>query len=96
MTNSDIKIFIDELTYQDHYVVYNGQKMFFNGCQCEIDNSGKVISSRIEVYNLDNDKVIFSHIGKNQAECIEALLDNFRIDGKAFLEAALGMEWIDG
>lgn len=96
MTNDDIKVFVDELTYQDHYVIYNGQRIFFNGCQCEIDNCGKVISSYFEVYNLDNNTVIFAHIGKSQAECIEAMLDSFRIDGKSFFEAALGMEWIDG
>lgn len=96
MTNDDIKVFVDELTYQDHYAVYNGQKLFFNGCQCEFDNCGKVISSHIEVYNLDSNKVIFSYSGKNQAECIEAMLNSFRIGGKSFFEAALGMEWIDG
>lgn len=96
MTNDDIKVFVDELTYQDHYVVYNGQKMFFNGCQCEFDDCGKVISSCIEVYNLDTKTTIFSYTGKNPAECIEALLDKFRIDGKSFFEAALNFEWVDG
>ncbi len=96
MVSDDIRVFIDELAYQDHYVVYCGQKLFFNGCQCETDDNGKVKSSHIEVYNLDTKEVIFSYAGKNQSECIDAMLDNFSIGGKSFYEAALDMEWIDG
>ena len=43
--------FIEKLHYEDHYAIYNGEKLFFNGCQTKILENGTK-SVKLEVYNL--------------------------------------------
>ena len=52
MIDGNVYDFLDKLYYEDHYVIYNNEKYFFNGCQSRISPDGKVMSVRLEIYNL--------------------------------------------
>ncbi len=87
--------FIDKLYYEDHYVVYNGDKYFFNGCQTSKDNTGKITSVLLEIYNLSIGKTVFSIIKSSATECIEAFEDAPIWNGKTFWDVESQMQWVD-
>ena len=87
--------FINKLYYEDHYVIYNGNKYFFNGCQTEKDADGHTVSVTLEIYNLSVDKTVFSVIKSSAAECIEALEEAPIWNGKTFWEIESQMKWVD-
>ncbi len=60
MINGDANVFIDQLSYEDHYVLFNGVKYFLNGCQVSKNDEGKIISVRLEVYDLTSKTTIYS------------------------------------
>lgn len=87
--------FLDKLYYEDHYVIYNNEKYFFNGCQSRISPDGKVMSVRLEIYNLSTDKTVFSVTKASASECIEALEDALIWNGKSFWDIEKFMKWVD-
>lgn len=87
--------FIDKLYYEDHYVIYNGDKYFFNGCQTSKDSTGSVINVTLEIYNLSTDKTIFSVTKSSATECVETLEDAPIWNGKTFWEVESQMQWVD-
>ena len=48
MIDGNTKDFLDKLFYEDHYVVYEGEKYFLNGCQTTY-NDDKSETVRLEV-----------------------------------------------
>lgn len=95
MIDGKVSEFLDKLCYEDHYIVYNNEKYFFNGCQSEKDANGKVISVKLEVYNLSTDEIIFSVTKKSAIECIEALEEAPIWNGKSFWDVESNMKWVD-
>lgn len=95
MINGNASEFIDELTYQDHYVNYQGQKYFFNGCQCKTNSNGDISSVTLEVYNLTTDTTAFTTTQQSIARCIEVFESSKFFNGKSFWEAEKEMEWVD-
>ena len=96
MINGNVNEFLDELTYEDHYVLYKGKKYFFNGCQCQFDSNHKVISATIGVYNFSDNKELASFTENSIVACIDALSSAKLFDGKSFWDVEAKMEWIDG
>ena len=87
--------FIDKLSYEDHYVIFQGKKFFLNGCQSKKDENGNIIDVVLEVYNLTDSRTIFTVTKKSAFECIQAF-ENAKIwNKKAFWEAESEIEWID-
>ena len=64
-----------------NYVVYNGEKYFFNGCQTKILENGTT-SVKLEIYNLTKKTTIFSVTKSTATDCVEAFLDAPIWDGK--------------
>jgi len=87
--------FIEELYYEDHYVIYNGEKFFFNGCQTITDKNMNVRLVRLEIYNLSKDVTVFSVTKPTEAECIEAMENAPIWDGKTFWEVENEFKWTD-
>lgn len=87
--------FIDKLYYEDNYVLFHGEKYFVNGCQSKKDVNGKIISVRLEVYNLISKTTVFSATKPSAIECIEMFEKAAIWDGKTFWEAECQMQWID-
>lgn len=95
MIDGNVYDFLDKLYYEDHYVIYNNEKYFFNGCQSRISLDGKVMSVRLEIYNLSTDKTVFSVTKASASECIEALEDALIWNGKSFWDIEKFMKWVD-
>ena len=93
MINGDIDKFMAELSYQDHDAVYNGDKYFFNGAQCQFDDNGNVKRATIEIYNLTKDETIFSVERPSIRECLQALMKAKIFDGKTIYEVEKEIEW---
>ena len=96
MIDGNVYDFLDKLYYEDHYVIYNNEKYFFNGCQSRISPDGKVMSVRLEIYNLSTDKTVFSVTKASASECIEAFEDALIWNGKSFWDIEKFMKWVDG
>ncbi len=95
MINGNASEFINELIYQDHYANYQGQKYFFNGCQCKYDMSGNIVTATLEVYNLTSNEIVFSTTQNNTVQCID-IFENAKIfNGKTFWEVEKDIEWVD-
>lgn len=95
MINGNANDFIDKLSYEDHYVMFENKKYFLNGCQTEKNNSGNVISVRFEVYDLTNGTTIFSVTQPTTYECLVAFEKAKIWNNKSFWEAEKEIEWID-
>ena len=95
MINGNAVEFIDELTYQDHYAKFKGNKFFFNGCQCQYDKNGSILSVRLEVYDLTNETTVFSVTTNSICECIDAFEKAKIFNGKSFWEVEKEIEWVD-
>lgn len=95
MIDGKVSEFLDKLCYEDHYVIYNNEKFFFNGCQSKMNTDGKVISVRLEVYNLSTDETVFSITKTSAIECIEALEEAPIWNGKSFWDVESNMKWVD-
>lgn len=95
MIDGNANVFIDKLTYEDHYVIYDDEKYFFNGCQVTTDKQGNITSVILEVYNLNNNTTIFSTTKLTISDCITEF-ENAKIwNGKSFWEAEKDMTWVD-
>ena len=95
MINGDANVFIDQLSYEDHYVLFNGVKYFLNGCQVSKTDEGKIISVRLEVYDLTSQTTIYSVTKKNISECLVDFQDAKIWNGKSFWEVEQDIEWVD-
>ena len=95
MIDGNVAEFIDKLYYEDHYVIYNGEKYFFNGCQTSKDNTGNIISVTLEIYNLSIDRTVFSITKSSAMECIEAFEEAPIWNGKTFWDIENQMQWVD-
>ena len=95
MIDGSPKEFIDKLSYEDHYVIFQGKKFFLNGCQSKKDENGNIIDVVLEVYNLTDSRTIFTVTKKSAFECIQDF-ENAKIwNKKAFWEAESEIEWVD-
>ncbi len=95
MIDGNVKDFVDKLSYEDHYVIYDDEKFFFNGCQVTKDEKGKIINVVFEIYNLNRNSTIFSTSQKSISDCI-AEFEKAKIwNGKSFWEVEKDMQWID-
>ncbi len=94
MIDGNARDFIEKLHYEDHYVVYNGEKFFFNGCQTIILENGTT-SVKLEIYNLTKKATVFSVTKSTATDCVEAFLDAPIWDGKLFWEIENQMQWVD-
>ena len=95
MINGKASDFIDKLYYEDHYVIYNGNKYFLNGCQTQKDNEGNIVTVRLEVYNLSADETVLSISMPSSSECIEVFEGSPIWNGKTFWEVENEIEWVD-
>ena len=95
MINGDANVFIDQLSYEDHYVLFNDVKYFLNGCQVSENDEGKIINVRLEVYDLTSQTTIYSVTKKSASECLVAFQDAKIWNGKSFWEVEQEIEWVD-
>ncbi len=95
MIDGNANDFIDKLTYEDHYVMYDGEKFFVNGCQVTTDNQGNIVSVVLEVYNLNNNTTIFSATKQTISDCIAEFEEAKIWNDKSFWEAEKDMAWVD-
>ena len=95
MVDGDVRNFIEKLYYEDHYVIYNGEKYFFNGCQTKTSPDGNVEYVSLEVYNLTTDKTIFSTKKSFASDCILDFEEAPIWNGKTFWEVENEMQWVD-
>ncbi len=95
MIDGNARDFIEKLHYEDHYVIYNGNKYFFNGCQTKASSDGTVEYVSLEVYNLSTDETIFSTKKPFASECVLALEEAPIWGGKTFWEIENEMRWVD-
>lgn len=95
MIDGNVNDFVDKLSYEDHYVIYNGEKFFFNGCQVTKDAQGNIIKVVLEIYNLTNDSTVFTTTQMSVSDCISDF-ENAKIwNGKAFWEVEKDMTCVD-
>ena len=95
MIGGNAKDFIEKLHYEDHYVIYNGDKFFFNGCRTKTLPKGSVEYVSLEVYNLTTDETIFATKKVSASDCIIAFEEAPIWGGKTFWEIESDMQWVD-
>lgn len=95
MINGNATEFIEELEYQDHYAIFQNEKYYFNGCQCKFDENNKVVSATLEIYNLNDNSVVFSTEQRNCGKCIEEFEKTSIFGGKTFWQVEQEIEWVD-
>ena len=95
MIDGNARDFIEKLHYEDHYVIYNGNKFFFFFCQTKTSSDGTVEYVSLEVYNLSTDETIFSIKKSFASDCILALEEAPIWGGKTFWEIENEMQWVD-
>ena len=95
MINGNATDFIDKLSYEDHYVLFNNVKYFLNGCQVSKNIEGEITSVRLEVYDLTKGLTVFSVTKSSVSECLAAFQEAKIWSGKAFWEIEQEIEWVD-
>lgn len=94
MIDGNARDFLNKLYYEDHYVIFNGEKYFLNGCQTKkLDNGTE--SVRLEVYNLTQDTTIFSVTKTTAVDCIEEFEEAAIWNGRTFWEIEPEIIWVD-
>lgn len=95
MKDADVNYFLDTLYYNDHTVIYNNKKYFFNPVCTDEDGI-----SHFEIYKSDmndeNSEVIYSIANPNVEVCARDFLDKKIFDGKSFWEVESEMTEVDG
>ena len=95
MINGNARDFVECLSYEDNYAIFNGNKYFFNGCQVSKNDEGRIIRVRLEVYDLTRESTIFSATKKSISECLVAFQEAKIWNGKSFWEVEQDIEWVD-
>lgn len=95
MIDGSVKEFIDKLSFEDHYVIYSGEKYFFNGCQVTKDDQGNIVKVVLEIYNLSNNSTIFSTTQMSISDCITEFEKAKIWNGHTFWEVEKDMQWVD-
>ena len=95
MINGKASDFIECLSYEDNYAIFNGNKYFFNGCQTQKNSLGEVICVTLEVYDLMNKTTIYSVTKKSISECLVAFQEAKIWNEKSFWEVEQDIEWVD-
>lgn len=95
MINGNANNFIDKLSYEDHYVIFDNKKYFVNGCQIEKDTYGTIICVILEVYDLTNGSTVFSTSQNSISECLMAFEKAKIWNNKNFWEVENEIEWVD-
>lgn len=94
MIDGNARDFLNKLYYEDHYVIFSGEKYFLNGCQTEKKKDGTK-SVRLEVYNLTQDTTVFSVTKTTAVDCIEAFEEASIWNGRTFWEIESEIIWVD-
>lgn len=95
MINGNPATFIDKMYYEDHYVIFNKEKYFVNGCQTKMAPDGSTLSVRLEVYNLTQNTTVFSTTKLSASECVSTFEDAPIWGGKTFWDAERNIQWVD-
>lgn len=95
MINGNANDFIDKLSYEDHYVMFDRKKYYFNGCQTSKNKFGEIIRVKMEIYDLTNNLTVFSVIKKSVSECLADFQKAKIFNGKSFWDVEKEMEWVD-
>ncbi len=95
MIDGNARDFIEKLSYEDHYVIYNEEKYFFNGCQAQYNSENNITSYKLEIYNITKRKTVFSIISPTIIECINNLEEARIWNGKSFWDVEKEMQWVD-
>ncbi len=96
MIDGETRVFLENLLYEDCWARYKGHDLFFNGCQCEHDTKGRIVSVRLEVYDETTGTTLFSSENQTQTECLDALVSAPIFGGKTFWEVEHELVWTDG
>lgn len=95
MIDGNASDFIDKLSYEDHYIMFDGKKYFLNGCQTRKDSCGNVISVKLEVYDLENEITVFSVTKNSISECLLEFEKTKIFNGKSFWKVEKEIELVD-
>lgn len=87
--------FIEKITFQEEAVLYNGKKYFFHGLIYNPDK--KLYSFEIHLWDSCDNYVETTYVctAESQTECMEKLLSEPIIEGKAFWDIEKDMTWIE-
>lgn len=94
MEGGKVSDFIDTFTYQSVAMKYQGEKYFSDGIV--VMPNGQYSFFIIKVTN-DNQFIsdVYSFVGKNITECLDAFESAKIWNGKTFYEAEKEIEWVD-
>lgn len=95
MIDGNVTQFIESLFFEDAYILYEGKKYFINGCCCNFDENHEIVNVKLEVYNLDEGRTVFSVIKPTQTECVTAFEDAPIFNGKTFWDVEQEIQWVD-
>lgn len=94
MIDGNAREFINKLYYEDHYIIFDKEKYFLNGCQTKrLDNGSELVT--LEVYNLTQDITVFSVTKPTATECVSVFQDTPIFNGKSFWEVESEITWTD-
>ena len=95
MIGGNVQKFIDQTTFEECAVIFNGVKYFFHGL---IFNREKnEYSYVIDVWSNDGnfDKTVFNQTAVTPEECLTLAQNAPIFEGKTFWEAEKDMEWVE-
>ena len=94
MKNGNVNNFLDTLQYDDHYIIFEGEKFFFNAV-CTDENG----LSHFEIYKmtLDGEKseVFWLVSCEDPNECVSKFTKERLFKGKTFWDVESEMTWVD-
>ena len=95
MKGGNVYKFIDQTTFEECAVIYNGVKYFFHGLIFDKENNE--YSYVIDVWdnNGNYDKTVFNKTAPTLEKCLEFAQNEPIFDGKSFWEAETDMEWVE-
>ena len=95
MKGGNVYKFIDQTTFEECAVIYNGVKCFFHGLIFDKENNE--YSYVIDVWdnNGNYDKTVFNKTAPTLEKCLELAQNEPIFDGKSFWEVETDMEWVE-
>ena len=97
MEAGNVKEFVNNLTFQDEMVRYNGHLYYFYGIRYDRDRKSYYTS--IDQFGKDIhhfEKEFYYYEGTDISDCLEHLLFDKYWNGKDFYEVETMMKWVDG